>query len=253
MSQRQYYTPATSFPTVDSQSPVFPLSTKFQEEGLQAQTDMWSPVKSNPELQMEQPLILATSKDKTCGSAEQEQEDGGLLPLDMQLLYMFGKAAAAAPASDLDANDASSLDLDVLKAVEKVSISLGSLRPVCSLYSQFLILQSPSPELLNLDGLLQPVLSAEILALQYTKLVPTYLPGGNFHTYGWHQNPSTKCNELVGCQCVFVKHNLLLHCPTLLIALGNALLAGVFPGTKISQIFLSEKIFIKTLTMVTMA
>ncbi|CAK9877254.1 unnamed protein product [Sphagnum jensenii] len=65
VSQRQYYTPATSFPTVNSQSPVFPLSTKFQEEGLQAQTDMWHPVKSNPELQMEQPLILATSKDKT--------------------------------------------------------------------------------------------------------------------------------------------------------------------------------------------
>ncbi|KAH8963202.1 hypothetical protein BDL97_05G140000 [Sphagnum fallax] len=123
MSQRQYYTPATSFPTVNSQSPVFPLSTEFQEEGLQAQTDMWHPVKSNPELQMEQPLILATSKDKTCGLEEQEQEDGGLLPLDMQLLYMFGKAAAAAPASDSDANDASSLDLDVLKAVEKQVIT----------------------------------------------------------------------------------------------------------------------------------
>jgi len=174
MSQRQYYTPATSFPTVDSQSPVFPLSTKFQEEGLQAQTDMWRPVKSNPELQMEQPLILATSKDKTCGSEEQEQEDGGLLPLDMQLLYMFGKAAAAAPASDSDASDAGSLDLDVLKAVKKVSTSLGSLRPVCSLYSQFLILQSPPPELLNLDGLLQPVLSAESLAFQHK--VGTYLP-----------------------------------------------------------------------------
>ncbi|CAM6027182.1 unnamed protein product [Sphagnum balticum] len=112
MSHSQYHTPATSFPTVNSQSPVFPLSTKFQEEALQAQTDMWSPVKSNPELQMEQPLVLATSKDKTCGSEEQEQEDGELLPLDMQLLYMFGKAAAAAPASDSDACDASSLDLD---------------------------------------------------------------------------------------------------------------------------------------------
>ncbi|CAK9227470.1 unnamed protein product [Sphagnum troendelagicum] len=61
----------------------------------------------------------------------------------------------------------SQVNLDVLKAVEKVSISLGSLRPVCSLYSQFLILQSPSPELLNLDGLLQPVLSAESLALHF--------------------------------------------------------------------------------------
>jgi hypothetical protein len=52
---------------------------------------------------------------------------------------------------------------------------------------------------------------------------------------------------------VFVKHNLLLYCPTLLIALGNALLSGVFPDKKISQFFLSEKNFIKTLTMVTMA
>jgi hypothetical protein len=38
-----------------------------------------------------------------------------------------------------------------------------------------------------------------------------------------------------------VKHNLPLYCPTLFIALGNALLPGVFPDTKISQIFLSEK------------
>jgi hypothetical protein len=57
----------------------------------------------------------------------------------------------------------------------------------------------------------------------------------------------------VGGQCVFVKHNLPLYCPTLVIALGNALLPGVFPDKKISQIFLSEKNFIKTLTMVTMA
>ncbi|KAH9563932.1 hypothetical protein CY35_05G149700 [Sphagnum magellanicum] len=102
---------------------------RSQEEGLQAQTDMWSPVKSNPELQMEQPLVLVTSKDKTCGSVEQEQEDGELLPLDMQLLYMFGKAAATAPASDSDASDASSLDLDVLKAVEKVITRMEDEKP----------------------------------------------------------------------------------------------------------------------------
>ncbi|CAM6049345.1 unnamed protein product [Sphagnum compactum] len=70
MSQSQYYTPATSFPIVDSQSPVFPLSTKFQEEGLQAQTDIFDVRQVITRMEDEKPEAKGEDEEGCDGEAD---------------------------------------------------------------------------------------------------------------------------------------------------------------------------------------
>lgn len=67
--------------------------------------------------------VLSTEVAKCSVNPQSEDEtQGEVLPLDLQLLYLLGRSVTAATSDDKEKNDPDALHLDTLKHIEKVII-----------------------------------------------------------------------------------------------------------------------------------